>query len=114
MNSTFEPGVGDKCANSVSFGSWKTLPRLSSQAGREQPPTPQTHTLLSGFRGRRMGRPPPPQVRDCGRDGDAGPGEPGAEEHGLFFSPEGLVSFRRLIIAACVDVCARWALLAFS
>lgn len=61
-----------------------------------------------------MGLPPPPQVRDCGRDGDAGPGEPGAEEHGLFFSPEGLVSFRRLIIAACVDVCARWALLAFS
>lgn len=52
--------------------------------------------------------------RDCGRDRDAGPGEPGAEEHGLFLSPEGLVSFRRLIIAACVDVRARWALLAFS
>lgn len=61
-----------------------------------------------------MGRPPPPRVRDCGRDRDAGPGEPGAEEHGLFLSPEGLVSFRRLIIAACVDVRARWALLAFS
>lgn len=34
-------------------------------------------------------RPHPPQVRDRGRDGDSGPGELGAEEQGLLFSPEG-------------------------
>jgi hypothetical protein len=39
--------------------------------------------------------------------GDAGPEERGAEEHSLLFSPEGLDSFRRLIIAARVDMCVR-------
>lgn len=39
------------------------------------------------------------------RAADAGPGEHGAEEHSLLFSPEGPVSFRRLITAVCVHAC---------